>query len=161
MKVQHLILTAVLASGITTSVYAADDDTNSNMQPNMPMMQGPQGQMPMGYTQGQPMHPMMMQHMMRMQQQGNNMPMTNRPGGMMNQQGGMPMMGARNNMGNPMQGDAGMMNQPGRMGMMNRGGTPMMEMMQQKHVMMQAHMVKVESHLANIEALLRQIAEKK
>ena len=152
MKVQHLILTAVLASGITTSVYAADDDTNSNMQPNMPMMQGPQGQMPMGHTQGQPMHPMMMQHMMRMQQQGNNMPMTNRPGGMMNQQGGMPMMGARNNMGNPMQGDAGMM---------NRGGTPMMEMMQQKHVMMQAHMVKVESHLANIEALLRQIAEKK
>ena len=79
----------------------------------------------------------------------------------MNQQGGMPMMGARNNMGNPMQGDAGMMNQPGRMGMMNRGGTPMMEMMQQKHVMMQAHMVKVEAHLANIEALLRQIAEKK
>jgi hypothetical protein len=135
MKVQHLILTAVLASGITTSVYAADNDTNSNMQPSMPMMQGPQGQMPMGYTQGQPMHPMMMQHMMRMQQQGNNMPMTNRPGGMMNP--------------------------PRGMGRMNRGGTPMMEMMQQKHVMMQAHMEKVESHLANIEALLRQIAEKK
>jgi len=152
MKIQHLILTAILASSVSAGVYAENNSAHSDTQTNIPMMQGPQGQMPMGYYQGQPMNPMMMQRMMHMRQQNmqmldspENMPMSN----MMRHR--QQMMGATAEGTKTTQ----QYNCP-----MHQMGEKRMGMMQQKQEMMQAHMVKVESHLANIEALLRQIAEK-
>lgn len=40
-----------------------------------------------------------------------------------------------------------------------RGGMPMMHMMEERQTMMDAHMKKMETHMENIEALLRQLVE--
>jgi hypothetical protein len=151
MKVQHLILTAALASSVTTSVFAANGDTTNQAQPYMPMMQGPQGQMPMDYPQGQPMHPMMMQRMMYMRQQnmqGMNPPENMPMGNMMQRRQQMMDAAAEGSK------TAEAYNCP-----MHKMGEQRMEMIQNKQAMMQAHMKRVESHLSNIETLLKKIVE--
>ena len=134
MKIQHMILATVLVSGVALSTAALSQESQQTVQPNMPMMYGPQGQMPMGYSQGPMMNPMMRQQMMRMHQQGYDMPMSGGPGNMMGgNQDGMPMMGR------------------------GQGGRPMMQMMQARHAEMTTHRQAMEKRLANIEALLQEL----
>jgi len=151
MKFQHLILSTLLASGITTSVYAEEGSVSKDAQADMSTMQNPQGQMPMGYYQGQPMNPMMMQRRMRMHQQ--NMPMMGSPETMPMSR----MMQRRQQMMEPVTESANT-SQPYDCPMHQMGGKRM-AFMHEKMAIKQAHMKKVETHLANIEALLRKIVE--